>query len=676
MKSPSRVGIVHMALAAFGLALLFRAASVQLVQKERWTASAQHQQSLETTIPAPRGDILDALGETMAQSREMVKLEVAPQDVRDRRALRNALIRAGVHPDWAVRATDTSRKWVEIPGRYVALGVASISAMRGVHTTSTIDRSYAFSEGTRKIVGRVDANGSAVDGVELALDSLLRGVPGGVTTMRDGRGRRFESPTSPRRAPVQGNTVVLTINHELQEIAERALSDAVEKMSAEGGDVVVMDPTDGEVLAMASRRRDPRATASTALTEPYEPGSTLKPFIAATLLEKKRARESDMVNTFGGQMTINGRTITDEHPATSLALSDVIRYSSNVGIVQFATRLTAREEYEALRDFGFGMPTGVPYPVEASGTLYEPRRWSKQSANSLAMGYEISVTPLQLVAAYVAIANDGELLEPALVKEVRAPDGRVLYHHERRVVRRVLSPGVAERMRRMLLGVVDAGGTAKKAELQTFTLAGKTGTARRAVRGRYAAGQHIPTFVGLFPGDHPQFVILVKLDNPQGEYYGGLTAAPVTKAVLEAALASRDASLDRRTLARSRQDAPSDSVGAARRAVAAAKVAADSAASAPARQSARALAAERAASDSAGLTPFVAALPAPRVTRAVPRPPHVVPDVHGLSLRQAVHALHSAGFHVQLAIGPVGSTSPAAGSLAAVGSVVQLTGTP
>ncbi|MEO8561990.1 MAG: penicillin-binding transpeptidase domain-containing protein [bacterium] len=665
-----------MALAVFAFALLFRAARVQLVQKQRWTASAQHQQSLETTIPAPRGDILDAMGETMAQSREMVKLEVSPQDVRDRRFLRNALIRAGVHPDWAVRATDTARKWVEIPGRFVATNVAAISAMRGVHTTSMIDRSYAFSEGTRRIVGRVDQNGDAVDGVELALDTLLRGSPGSVTTMRDGRDRRFESPMSPRRAPVQGNTIVLTINHELQEIAERALGDAVAKMGAEGGDVVVVDPTDGEVLAMASRRRDPHATVSTALTEPYEPGSTLKPFIAAMLLEKKRATETDVVSTFGGQMTINGRTISDEHQAASFSLADVIRYSSNIGIVQFAMRLSAREEYETLRDFGFGTPTGVPYPVEASGILREPKRWSKQSANSLAMGYEIAVTPLQLAAAYVAIANDGELLEPALVKEIRAPDGRVLYRHERRVVRRVLSADVARRMRRMLLGVVDAGGTAKKAELETFTLAGKTGTARRTVNGKYAASEHIPTFVGLFPGDHPQFVILVKLDNPQGEYFGGLTAAPVTKAVLEAALASRNASLDRRTLAQSRQDKPLDSTSAAARAAGVAKAEADSAASAPARQGARALAAERAASDSAGTTPFVATLPAPRATRVVPMPPRLVPDVHGLSLRQAVHALHTAGFHVQLSAGALGSTSPAAGSLAPVGTVVQLAGTP
>ena len=272
------------------------------------------------TIPAPRGDILDALGETMAQSRETVKLEVAPQDVRDLRKLRNALIRAGVHPDWAVRATDRARKWVTLPGRYVALDVASIIAMRGVHTTS-IDPAVvrASPKGRAASSAAWTTNNAPVDGIELALDTLLRGTPGAATTMRDGRGRRFESPQSPRRAPVQGNTVVLTINHELQEIAERALGEAVAKMGAEGGDVVVVDPADGEVLAMASRRQDPRATASTALTEPYEPGSTLKPFIAATLLEKKRARETrrrEDLRRPDGRST--AASITDDHPRGEL----------------------------------------------------------------------------------------------------------------------------------------------------------------------------------------------------------------------------------------------------------------------------------------------------------------------------------------------------------------------
>jgi len=660
MKGPSRVGLVNLGLALFALAIVGKAAKVQLWQGRAWAASAQRQQSTERVIPAPRGEILDAAGETLAQSRETVKLDVAPPEVKNRRALREALLAAGVPTPMVLRAVDPSRKWVELPGRYVASHVARISAMRGVYTTPIIERAYASSEGLRRIIGRVDADGGPVDGVELALDAVLRGRPGSATVMRDGRGRKFESPTAPGTAPVIGQTVMLTINHELQEIAERALADAVAKMSAEGGDVVVLDPADGAILAMASQRQDPRATASTALTEPYEPGSTLKPFIAAVLLDKGRARETDVVSTFNGQLTINGRTINDEHRAARLTLAEVIRWSSNVGIVQFAERLSPREEYEALRDFGFGTATGVPYPVEASGTLREPLRWSRQSANSLAMGYEIAVTPLQLATAYVALANDGELLEPELVREVRAPDGRVLFKHERRVVRRVVSPAVARRVRTMLLGVVE-GGTAVKADLGSFSLAGKTGTARRTVQGRYALGQHIPTFVGLFPAEHPQFVILVKIDNPRGAYVGGLTAAPVTKAVLEAALASRNAALDRGTLAATRRERPLDAEGTARRDAAASQVVRDST-----------TASQFVEDDAVGSTPFIALLPSPPPPRLTAMPPRAVPDVRGLPTRQAAHALHVAGFRVQLVTGPFGTTSPSAGSLAAAGSIVRL----
>lgn len=672
MTRPSRVGIIHLVLALFVVALLVKTARVQLLQGRQWAASALRQQSSARAIPAPRGEILDARGATLAQSRETVKLEIAPTEVRDLRKLRAALQSAGVPGAWVTRATDPRRKWVVLPGRYLAIDVATASGMRGVYATPIIERAYALSEGSRRIVGRVDADGRAVDGVELALDSLLRGTPGTATVMRDARGRRFESPSSPGIAPVQGNSVILTINQELQEIAERALADAVATMGAEGGDVVVVDPINGEVLAMASRRADPRATASTALTEPYEPGSTLKPFIAAALMEQGKARETDVVQTFGGRLTVNGRTITDERKAAQFTLADVIRYSSNVGIVRFAERLSAREEFEALRDFGFGMPTGVSYPVESSGTLHEPARWSKQSANSLAMGYEIAVTPLQLAAAYVALANDGELLELALVKEVRSPDGVVLHRHQRRVVRRVLSPPVARRVRQMLLGVVEEGGTASKAYLGSFPLAGKTGTARRTVNGRYVDGEYISSFVGLFPGDNPQFVVLVKIDNPRGAYYGGLTAAPVTKVVLEAALASRDAALDRRNLVSSRVERRPDSASV-RLSIASAAMGESTTTT---RRDAATAVAETDEEEGAGTPPFVAMLPVSQPPAPIPSAPRRVPDVRGLSTRQAVHLLHLAGFRVQLIPGSTGVTIPAVGTVVNAGALIRFAGLP
>src|SRR6185503_1887412 len=290
-------------------------------------------------------------------------------------------------------------------------------------------------------------------------DTLLRGTPGAATIVRDSRGQGRESPVTPGTAPVKGNSIVLTINADLQEIAEKSLADAVARMGAEGGDIVVLDPHTGDILAMASRRLDPRQTSATVITEPFEPGSTFKPFIAAGLIERHRVTDRDSVDTGNGVLVVPGRSnpIRDDHLVGRAPLSDVLRWSSNIGIVKFASRLSGSEEYETIRDFGFGVPTGLPFPTESGGILRSPKSWSSQSPLSMAMGYEVSVTPLQLAAAYSTFANGGLLVQPALVKEVIGPDGSVRYKHQPRIVRRVVSQATADKVRHMLLDVVDEG---------------------------------------------------------------------------------------------------------------------------------------------------------------------------------------------------------------------------
>ena len=305
---------------------------------------------------------------------------------------------------------------------------------------------------------------------------------------------------------------MLTINQDLQEIAENALMDAIAKMGATSGDIVILDPHSGEIRAMASRRGDSAVTAA-AITEPFEPGSTLKPFIAAGLLERGLVKPTDSVDTGNGLLTLNSRTIHDDHPLGRVPLSDVIRMSSNVGIVKFAERLSPGDEFETLRDFGFGTSTGIEFPSEAGGSLRAPNYWGSQSPNSIAMGYEVAVTPLQLAVAYAVFANGGKLLEPTLVKEVRSPDGKVRYRHTTHVVRQVISESVALDVREMLREVVQSG-TASAADMDTYVLAGKTGTPRGTVNGHYVAGKYNPNFVGLFPADDPQYVIAVRLSNP------------------------------------------------------------------------------------------------------------------------------------------------------------------
>ena len=669
-----RVGLVHGALVVFVVALLGRAAFVQLGQTDRWRQAAQRQQLETRELPAMRGAILDAAGTVLVDSRELVRLAVAPPEVRDGSALAAALRAVDVPAEFVRRATDPARKWVELPGRFLSTDVAALLAMRGVHSTAVLERVPPATAGLRSLLGTVNRDGVAVGGVEAALDAVLRGRPGRSVLVRAGRAGPLSSPEERFDPPVAGHTVALTLHQGLQDIAERALGDAITSMRARGGDIVVLDPHTGAIRALASRRADPTASGATALTEPYEPGSTIKPFIAAALLERGRVTVDEAIPTFNGRFTLNGRTIADVHAAPRMTFAEVIQYSSNIGIVQFAQRLTPREQYGVLRDAGFGMVTGVPYPTESSGRLRPPTEWSAQSPASLAMGYEVAVTPLQLALAYGAIANGGELLEPALVQELRAPDGRVTYRAGRRVVRRLMSAATARTMRGLLRDVV-AGGTATAADLGVYTLGGKSGTARRTRddgRG-YETGAYTASFVGLFPADAPQLVILVKLDDPKAGY-GGLTAAPVTKAVLTAAIAARDAALDPATLAGPpvRVADTADSASGAPAAISGAG---------PSVGSGRGAATSAATEADATVTliepplrgpvTFDLAEPVPPAGDSLP--PRAVPDVTGLSTRTAVRALHRAGFRVVL-MGAGGGppTLPVAGTVLPAGATIRL----
>jgi cell division protein FtsI (penicillin-binding protein 3) len=648
----SRLGVIHLSLVVFAAALVIRAGYVQLWQGRQWAELANHEHAMPIPTGAPRGAILDAGGLPLAITRDVVQVGVAPREVGDRVGLARALSRAGVPLQWIRHAIDVRGSWIVIPTRLLPGPAAAVTTMRGVYGTAVAERVALGPPGLSAIVGHVTTAGVGADGVEAALDSVLRGDAGRAVVMRDALGRTLESPATGGVVARPGDLVELTLNRNLQEICERALDDAVIRMGATGGDIVVLDPHDGSVLALASRRAAVGAGAATTLTEPFEPGSTLKPFIAAALLSRGRVGPTDVVDTHTGSLVLNGRTLTDTHRAPAMTLREVIRWSSNVGIVQFAQRLSPTEEFEALRDVGFGSPTGIPFPGESPGTLRDPLHWSKQSPASLAIGYEIAVTPLQLALAYAVIANGGELLEPALVRQIRAPDGSVLYQRQRRVVRRVMSPDVAQELRDILVETV-ARGTATGAGLPSFAVAGKTGTARRTeIGGGYGRNEYTASFVGLFPGRDPQYVILVKMDNPKGRYFGGATAAPVSKVILQAAIAARDAALDWESLATSRRVALVDATPAGW----------------PTRET------DTAAVDSvvtSGATVVTlgasASAPSQAVARFVP-----VPDVQGWPLRAAVRELHRTGLQVEVISAPLGSTTPAPGTVVKTRSVVRI----
>ena len=661
MPRPARLLLINGALMLFVVLLIARAAQVQLFQRDRWRSVAQRQQTDTVAIPAPRGRILDAAGTPLAGNVEYVTMGLAPREVRDREALA-AVLRSLRLPRAVVRqATDPGRVWLHVPGLFPHEAVADLRGMRGVFLTPVYRRWYSSRPSTQRLVGRAEAGGGGTDGMERALDEFLTGTPGEQVRVRDGARRERGSPDFIPVPPRPGDDVTLTINQQWQEIAERALRQAVDSTGAEGGDMVVLDPSTGAVRALAAVRRGRAVSGIPALTDPYEPGSTIKPLFASRLRSLGRVSLDDRVNVGNGQYTVHGRTITDVHHGDSLlTLADVIVHSSNVGIAKFAERFTRREQYETLRDFGFGTPTGIAYPSEASGTLFATAGWSKQSDASLAIGYEVSVTVLQMAMAYAAIANGGELLEPALVQEIRRADGDIRFRHERRVVRRVMPPAIAAEVMGMLRRTVEAG-SATAAAPTGYVVAGKTGTARRTAAGGGYSG-HVASFAGIFPADDPQVVVVVKLDNPTGRYYGGQIAAPVFRAAVEAALAASGTAMQATVLASS---------GSRAETVAAPGIVAEDAMLDP--EPVPELEMEPPAARGPARFDLPLSIPPDTASRA----PRAVPDTRGQSLRQAAHTLHAAGFRVRIdGSGRVVSASPPAGTLSEPGVVVRIVAEP
>jgi cell division protein FtsI (penicillin-binding protein 3) len=636
-KPEVRLTVVGVGLAVGLAALLARAAQVQLIDGARYAAQAESQRTDSVELPAPRGTLYDRAGAPLATTQEVFHVGLDRAELKDPSGdARQVARRLGLSESEVRRAL--RRKYAHFEGPFSAAQVLPLRTMAGVYLTSDLVRSYPDPDFARPILGRPAVAGRAATGLERQLDSLLRGRSGAAVVLRDGRGRPLESPSRLAAFPVPGDDVFLTLDAGVQEIVETALSDAIDRLHAAGGDVVVLDPHTGEVLALTSRLADGSSSSGT-MTATFEPGSTAKIFAAAALLAHGLVAPDDSVYGEGGTWKLPFRTIRDErHEGFAwMRLVDAIRISSNIGTVKFASRLEPDQQYTMLRDFGIGAPTGVDFPAESRGRLPRPHDWTGVSAQSLAIGYELSVTPLQLAAAYAAIANDGVLLEPGLVKRVRDPRGRVLYEHRAEPVRRVVDPAVAEQLREMLRGVVSEGGTGAAAALTSYEVAGKTGTARVAgPGGHYVIGAATAVFAALFPAEDPQLVMVVKLDSPRGSY-AALTAAPLTRHVLEQVLAARTGALDRGRLT---VTAPPPAPG------------------------------RPAAEEATGQSYAVAW---PDSGRAAPAGPRRVPNVAGLSLREAVGRLHRAGLRVRLTgFGRVVRTTPSAGDSVAAGALVTV----
>jgi cell division protein FtsI/penicillin-binding protein 2 len=391
------------------------------------------------------------------------------------------------------------------------------------------------------VLGFAGIDNQGLAGAELAFEHHLRGRAGLARVERDAMGRpRLETRTVVRE-PVDGADVVLTIDQVLQHVAERELDRALAETRAAWGTVLIMEPGTGEVLAMAvSPRFDPnafqRATpaqwSNPAVEHLYEPGSTFKVVLAAAAMESGAVDERETFAT-GGVFRVAGHTIREAHALgyRRQTLADIVRNSSNVGAAMVATRLGAARYYEVIRRFGFGAPTGIELPGEAAGLVPPPDQWGGGTLQTIGFGQGISVTPLQVLVAGAALANDGILVRPHILRAVRDAEGRAITVTALDAGRPAVSPAVARRVMAMMVDVVRRG-TGTQAALDGYAVAGKTGTAQKpSPAGGYLPGTYVASFLGIVPADRPRLAILVVLDGPRGAYYGGEVAAPVFRAV-------------------------------------------------------------------------------------------------------------------------------------------------
>jgi cell division protein FtsI (penicillin-binding protein 3) len=508
-------------------------------------ATLQHRARIELT--PHRGPILDRGGEPLALSLDVPSIYVRPAEFRGQEARLPALATALEVPVRVLRARAASKRpfvWLkrQVPPRE-AEAVGQLT-LKGVYTVQEGRRFYPHNSLAAHVLGFVGVDSQGLEGIERRFDHVIRGQPLGIEADRDGR-RQVLFTSGVPAPPAQESRVELTIDAGIQDVTEHELAAGVTAAKAAGGAAVVLDPATGEVLALAnvptfdpnrpgavSDRRWRDRVRDRAVTDPYEPGSTFKAILAAAAIEERVVKPTDMFFCENGSYRIGKWRIHDSHRHGWLSFAEVIQFSSNIGATKVADRLGAARYYRYLSAFGFGARTGLELPGETPGIMRPLETWSRIDLATHSFGQGVSVTPVQMAAAFGAIANGGQLMRPFLVRRVLAPEGDVALENTPVVVRRVVSARTAETVTALLRRVVEEkGGTGEKARLDDFPVAGKTGTAQKVnPHGGYSS-KRIGSFVGFVPADHPRVVILVLIDEPGTSSYGGIVAAPVFRAI-------------------------------------------------------------------------------------------------------------------------------------------------
>ena len=513
-----------------------------------------------STIPLlpQRGVILDRTGTELAVSIATKSIFVQPAKLSDPDKVADLLAPRVSRPARELRKLFAGEKgfvWVrrQMPStaaeeavRVVTQALSALdpetyrkpSVVDGIGTVEEPKRFYPNRELAASLVGFTNLDSEGMEGVELSLNRYLRGERGSLLCERDARGRLIVPATTPVEVNSKGHSVALTIDRNIQHVAESELRAAVEKYNARGGMAVVLSPGTGEILAMATApsfnpnvpaRGPAEARKNRSLTDSFEPGSTFKVFTLASALELGAVNPTDRFFCENGSYPYAGKVIHDTHRYGWLTAPEVVKFSSNIGITKINDRMDGNRFYDMIRAFGFGSRTGIELQGEVGGIMPSRRLFeSRIRRATVSFGQGISVTPLQLAAGMAAVINGGKVMKPYLIQEIRDPEGKTVFRGEPRELRRVLSPKTSAQMREILGKVVEEDGTGTQARIKGFLVGGKTGTAQKVEpgSGRYSATKRTASFIGFLPLNDPKLLILVVIDEPRGQVYGGVVAAP------------------------------------------------------------------------------------------------------------------------------------------------------
>ncbi|MBW6484529.1 MAG: PASTA domain-containing protein [Syntrophobacterales bacterium] len=563
MTSESRKWMKFRIATLLGLALLmftalfWRAFDLQIISAKKLNNLARKQHTQTLMLQPERGIILDRSGEKLAATIMTDSVCADPSKVKNplETAGRLAAI-LNVDKKVLVKRLSTEKNFCWI-GRKIAPEQANLVRslkMAGIFTVKEPMRYYPAGELAGHLVGFVGMDAKGLDGLEFQYENYLRGAPQKLLWNRDAKGKRLypqmaanETIDNYRNSDAHNYSLVLTIDKRIQHLVESHLKKAVLEKGAKGGYAIVMDPRTGEIVALANEMAfdpnnfktiAPESRQNRAIADAWDPGSTFKPFMVAAALNEGVAQPTDMFYCEDGHYAVANRTIHEANRKRHgmLSLHDIIKYSSNIGSAKVAEKLGKEKFYEYIKKFGFGAKTGIDLPGEAKGLLRPVERWTKVDTATIAFGQGISVTGIQLITALSSIANDGILMKPFMVRAMLGKNGEIVQNFHPTQVRRVISSETAKKMTSILTDVVGMeDGTGKNARIANISVAGKTGTAQKFdfKAGAYSSQKVRTSFMGFFPAEAPQIAMLIVLDEPQKDRWGGVAAAPVFKNIGE-----------------------------------------------------------------------------------------------------------------------------------------------